>query len=123
MVSCPPGSSKELCDSPSPLASLSPTAAMTPSQQTGHLFLPKSFGQPELLELQTDNQWWFCGASPQMAGNNYMVSRGSIPSFGLEQALEGDFIFKKKTFNLMNAANQIYYYTTCWEENLHHRVN
>lgn len=69
---------------------------MTPSQQTGHLFLPKSFGQPELLELQTDNQWWFCGASPQMAGNNYMVSRGSIPSFGLEQALEGDFIFKKK---------------------------
>lgn len=69
-----------------------------------------------------NQQWWFCGASPQIAGNDYMVSRGSTPSFGLEQALEGDFIFKK-TFNLMNAPNQIYYCITCWEENLHHRVN
>lgn len=55
----------------------------------------------------TDNQqWWFCGTSPQMAGNGCVVSRGSSLSFGLEQALEGDFVIKK-TFNLMNAANQI----------------
>lgn len=41
-----------------------------------------------------------------MAGNGCVVSRGSSLSFGLEQALEGDFVIKK-TFNLMNAANQI----------------
>lgn len=56
-----------------------------------------------------------------MAGNGCMVSSGSSLSFGLEQALEGDFIIKK-TFNLMNAANQIYYCITCCEENLHHGV-
>lgn len=48
-----------------------------------------------------------------MAGNGCVVSRGSSLSFGLEQALEGDFIIKKNPFNLMDAANQIYYCITC----------
>lgn len=30
-----------------------------------------------------------------MAGNGCVVSRGSSLSFGLEQALEGDFVIKK----------------------------
>lgn len=111
-------------NSPSLLAVLSLPNPTCPHHLISVDWPPETFqANPAVGITDMDNQQWrFCGASPQMAGNSCMVSRGSTLSFGLEQALEGDFIFKK-TFNLMNAANQIYYCITCWEENLHHRVN
>lgn len=123
-VSGPPGPDLQPRDSPSLLAVLSLPNSVCPCNPISADWPPETFqANPAVGTADANNQqWWFCGASLQMTGNGCVLSRGSTLSFGLEQALEGDFIFKK-TFNLMNAANQIYYCITCWEENLHHRVN